>query len=134
MLFSRKEAPMRNRKNSYSRTRWNMKRIFGTMVVMIAIIVMLVITLIVTQAYNENKAEMTPMHKEGYQVVFDKHFVKDGETLFDIVGDYVKNDPLLKEDGFEKVLFNTWKLNGLQSESQTLKSGTDLLLPHYEKK
>lgn len=111
-----------------------MKRIFGTMIVMLSIIVMLVTTLVVAHAYNENKAEMTPMYKEGYQVVFDKHFVKDGETLFDIVEDHVKNDPLLEEDGFEKVLFNTWKLNGLQSESQTLKSGTDLLLPHYEKK
>ena len=111
-----------------------MKRIFGTMVVMIAIIVMLTTTLVVTQAYNENKSEMTPMYKEGYQVVFDSHLVKEGDTLFDIVGDYVKNDPLLEEDGFEKVLFNTWKMNGLQSESQTLKSGTDLLLPHYVKK
>ena len=111
-----------------------MKRIFGTMIVLLAIIVMLVVTLVVTQAYNENKSEMTPMYREGYQVVFDSHLVKEGETLFDIVGDYVKNDPLLEEDGFEKVLFNTWKSNGLQSESQTLKSGTDLLLPHYEKK
>lgn len=131
---SRKEEPMMNRTRSYSRTRWNMKRIFGTMIVMLAIIVMLVTTLIVTQAYNENKSEMTPMYKEGYQVVFDKHFVKDGETLFEIVGDYVKNDPLLEEDGFEKVLFNTWKSNGFQSEYQTLKSGTYLLLPHYVKK
>lgn len=125
---------MRNRKNSYSRTRWNMKRIFGTMVVLLVIIVMLVTMLVVTHAYNENKAEMTPMYKEGYQVVFDKHFVKDGETLFEIVGDYVKNDPLLEEDGFEKVLFNTWKSNGFKSESDTLKAGTYLLLPHYKKK
>lgn len=125
---------MKNRKHSYSKTRWNMKRIFGTMIVMLAIIVMLVATIVVTQAYNENKSEMTSMYKEGYQVVFDEHFVKDGETLFSIVKDHVKNDSLLEEDGFEKVLFNTWKTNGLQSESETLKSGTYLLLPHYEKK
>lgn len=125
---------MRNRAKTYSKTRWNMKRIFGTMIVMLTIIVMLVTTLIVTQAYNENKSEMTPMYREGYQVVFDSHLVKEGETLFDIVGDYVKNDPLLEDDGFEKVLFNTWKTNGFRSESQTLKSGTYLLLPHYVKK
>ena len=125
---------MRNRKRSYSKTRWNMKRIFGTMILMLAIIVLLVTSLIVTQAYNKNKSEMTPMYKEGYHVVFDEHFVKDGETLFSIVGDHVKNDPLLEEDGFEKVLFNTWKTNGLQSESETLKSGTYLLLPRYDKK
>lgn len=111
-----------------------MKRIFGTMIVMLAIIVMLVATIVVTQAYNENKSEMTSMYKEGYQVVFDEHFVKDGETLFSIVREHVKNDPLLEEDGFEKVLFNTWKTNGLQSESETLKSGTYLLLPRYDKK
>ena len=125
---------MKNRKKSYSKTRWNMKRIFGTMIVMLGIIVMLVTLLVLTEAYNENKSEMTPMYKEGYHVVFDDHLIKDGETLFSIVGDHVKGDVLLEEDGFEKVLFNTWKMNGLQSESDTLKSGTYLLLPHYEKK
>ena len=125
---------MKNRKKSYSKTRWNMKRIFGTMIAMLGIIVMLVTLLVLTQAYNKNKSEMTPMYKEGYHVVFDDHLIKDGETLFSIVGDHVKGDVLLEEDGFEKVLFNTWKMNGLQSESDTLKSGTYLLLPHYEKK
>ena len=125
---------MRNRKKTYSKTRWNMKRIFGTMIAMLGIIVMLVTLLVLTQAYNENKSEMTPMYKEGYHVVFDEHLIKDGETLFSIVGEYIKGDVLLEDDGFEKVLFNTWKMNGLQSESDTLKSGTYLLLPHYEKK
>lgn len=111
-----------------------MKRIFATMIAMLGIIVMLVTLLVLTQAYNENKSEMTTMYKEGYHVVFDDHLIKDGETLFSIVGEHVKGDVLLEEDGFEKVLFNTWKMNGLQSESDTLKSGTYLLLPHYEKK